>query len=170
LDRLSSVSVSPARIAPCGNFRIARTEEELNAVYRIRYLAYVHAGYIHPNDSGIDRDHYDDDPRNVSFPACKGLEPVGTMRLVFDSSKRLPVDEKGFSQYTISAGRQVRRLAEAGKLTFLPEEQSSTNNQEHLGLQKIMLHHAYKEKVDDLIILVKPRSNGIYRNLLLFET
>ena len=60
----------------------AKTQEELEQVFRLRFEVYKDEDYIDPNDYPDKKltDKYE--PYSVSFLALKGKEPIGTVRII----------------------------------------------------------------------------------------
>jgi len=63
------------------DYRLVETPEERDAVYLMRYRAYLHAGLISPSESRRIIDSYDDAPNAWIFGIYVGGEMCGSFRL-----------------------------------------------------------------------------------------
>lgn len=148
-------------------YKVAQSKSEMHEVFKIRYKAYVTQGYIRSNDSGMLSDKFDSLPNSIAFLAVYRGKPFGTMRLVIDSDEcGLPMDQENFSQDINHLRNQGRKLAEVCKLACLKDNLPKENL---LSIQKIMLIHAFRNQVNDLVITVIPKHASFYEKVLLFE-
>lgn len=88
-------------------------QEKIQHAQRVRYSVYSEAGYIKPEDypDQCFRDEYDE--CSVHFVALKGEQPIGSVRLVLDSPRLIPL-ENYFNVHLRHAPRE--RIAEASRL------------------------------------------------------
>lgn len=65
-------------------FRIARSEEDLDKVFRIRFEVFAGEGYLDPSKypDGREKDEFDDLPTTTNFLALDGDRGIGTVRLL----------------------------------------------------------------------------------------
>ncbi len=66
-------------------FKEAKSIEDLDLVYRLRYDVYLSEGYITSNDKRRFQDSYDDS--SVNFLVYKEGNPIGTFRLILNSER-----------------------------------------------------------------------------------
>lgn len=71
-------------------FKEAKTEKELNLVYKLRYKIYLYEGYIEPNEKGVFKDEYD--PHSINFIVLKKNKPIGITRLVLNAKVGFPTE------------------------------------------------------------------------------
>jgi N-acyl-L-homoserine lactone synthetase len=103
-------------IAPL-TVEVARSQRELEAVFRLRYEVVLHRGWGRPEDfpDAVERDAFDDHALQIG--AWEGVELVGTTRLVPPHAGcRLPVEEAFGVELTrrghvIDMGRTCRKPA-----------------------------------------------------------
>lgn len=62
-------------------YRRARTEAEKEAIYRLRYRAYLHEGAIAPNDDGRLTDRFDDAPNSWIFGVFVDGQLASSLRI-----------------------------------------------------------------------------------------
>lgn len=63
------------------DYRIARSDDDREAVFRLRYEAYMREGAINPNISRIFSDDYDDSPSSWIFGVYLDDELAGSVRI-----------------------------------------------------------------------------------------
>ena len=71
-------------------FKEAKTEKELNLVFRLRYKIYLNENYIEPNKKGVFKDEYD--LHSINFIVLKKNRPIGITRLVLNSKVGFPTE------------------------------------------------------------------------------
>ncbi len=129
------------------NVKIISTAEELVDVYKLRSIVYEDIGYSKefpdPID-GLNFDLYDKNSAIIYYKQNKVI--TGTCRLIFDSSKKLPVE----NVYSFDKFREnYNLLAELSRLVILKEK-------EGLGLEyknmTAAIYNIYKYNDIDLII------------------
>jgi N-acyl-L-homoserine lactone synthetase len=144
--------------------RIAAGRDELSAIYRLRYEAYLRKGYISPNSSGMKTDEWDELSTTIQFVALNEGKVVGAVRLVLDSPKGLPM-ERVFPREVADLRAQGRKVAEASTLVV------DTCNYEPaqrtwLRLCKALWQEAEAQRVNDLCIALTRNHLNLYRSLL----
>lgn len=144
--------------------RVAADPGELNAVYRLRYDAYLLKGYISPDPSGMKRDDWEELPHTMHFVALVQDKVVGAVRLVLDSQSGLPM-EREFAREIGLLKAQGRKVAEASTLVVTPDYPNS-GPRVWLGLSRAVWQEAQAQAVDDLCIAVTQNHLGLYRRLL----
>ncbi len=73
--------------------RMAKTEEELERIFRLRYQVYHRVGFTPENPQGILKDNYDQFSTNFYALRTQTHEVVGAVRLVHQSEIGLPCEE-----------------------------------------------------------------------------
>ncbi len=68
-------------------YRFCDSGEDLEAIYRLRYEAYLQAGMLKPNASRMVRDKFDDLPNSYRYGVFFEDQLVSTLRLHFVSAK-----------------------------------------------------------------------------------
>jgi hypothetical protein len=150
-------------------FKIAQTEAEKEAAYKIRHNAYVRAGYIQQNEGERFSDEFDTIDETALFIACADGTVIGTMRLVVDSSGYgLPIDKEGFSSCVTPLRNKGRKLAEPSRLVFMTDMQKNSREL-NFTMQKTMFLYAEQNNASDLVIAVVPKHAAYYEHILLFE-
>jgi N-acyl-L-homoserine lactone synthetase len=98
-------------------FDLARTPEELEAVFRLRYRISVDRGWIRPEDmpDGLERDEYDDE-HAVQIAGWDGSALAATARVVYPVKGRPLPTETAFGL----VAEPVRRVVDAGRLIVAP--------------------------------------------------
>jgi N-acyl-L-homoserine lactone synthetase len=141
--------------------------EELEAICRLRYEAYLRKGYISPDPSGTKCDEWDELPTTIQFVALSEGKVVGAVRLVLDSPKGLPM-ERVFPNEVSVLRALGTKVAEASALVV-----QQTYRESHPGtwfnLCKAVWQEAEARGVDDLCIAVTRNHLNLYKRLW-FET
>lgn len=96
-------------------FGIPKDQTDLNSMYKLRYETYLKHQYIEENNSGIEKDEYDDG-RSVYFIAKIDDRVIGTARLIKDDF--LPTEKDCFKFEEPEAIKNMPRdnRAEVGRL------------------------------------------------------
>ncbi len=145
----------------------AAKPEELDQIYKIRYNAYLPAGLIQPNETGVLRDIYDTSGFARVFVALIDGRIAGTVRLVQDSDLGLPMDDEGFGPELNKMRRRKRRLLEGGRLAIAPAYQNARNLS--LDLCRYSFRVAYQSGFDDLVAMAADHHEKFYRQIFGFE-
>jgi hypothetical protein len=145
-------------------FKIAETQDELEAAYRLTHDVYVKNGYMDICPSGLRFNFFNALPYTQTFIVKDGPQTVMTMSLFPDSSFGLPLDSNFQSQVDVLR-RQGRYVAEVGANV------SHINNQKAIMYLMKTMHTCAKDylKVDDLVITVHPKHKNFYEYILGFE-
>jgi len=103
-------------------FEMARTSEELDAIFRLRYRVTVEQGWRRPEEmpGGIERDDYDDDEDVAQIGGWDGTTLAACARVVYPKAGRPLPTEAAFGIVAEPAGR----VADAGRLIVAPEYRS----------------------------------------------
>ena len=107
LDRVDAFAAGVlARIAPL-SFGIARTQEQLEAVFRLRCAVVLDQSWGRAEDfpDGLERDAFDE--RAIHVVAWDGAEIVGTTRLVAPATGHLLPTEQAFGLEIAGRGQVI---------------------------------------------------------------
>lgn len=80
-DRVGSYGSLISRVLNRVEYRLAETEADKEAIYRLRYAAYLKEGAIHPNPDGLVTDRFDDLPNSWTFGVYAGGELASSIRI-----------------------------------------------------------------------------------------
>jgi len=147
--------------------RKATAVGELEAIYRLRYKAYLEKGYISENSSKVMSDEWDDSTQTIHLVAVHQKRIVGAVRLVPDSVTGLPM-ERVFPEEISLMRTQCRTIAEASTLV-VDDNCSKHEIKLWIKLCKVVWEEAAALAIDDLCIAVTENHLDFYRRLL-FET
>ena len=146
--------------------KLAETREELEACFRILHDAYVQAGLMHPDPSGLRVTVYHALPTTSTLLAKYGDEVVGTLSLVRESALGFPLQKifeidavraAGGSIAEVSSLAVKRSFQARGGIILFP-------------LMKFMYEYATRcFDTRHLVIAVNPRHIPMYESLLFFE-
>ncbi|MDQ8021371.1 MAG: PilZ domain-containing protein [Moraxellaceae bacterium] len=152
--------------SPRLTFKLAETEEELEACFRLLHDAYVAAGFMQPDVSGLRVTVYHALPTTTTLLAKFDDRVVGTVSLIRESVLGFPLQKI----FDISAIRRVGgNIAEVSALA-VDRRFQSTGGAILFPLMKFM--HEYAVRYFDtrhLVIAVNPRHIGLYESLLFFK-
>jgi hypothetical protein len=146
--------------------KLAETKEELEACFRLLHDAYVGAGYMKPDPSGLRATIYHALPTTTTLCAKFDEKVVGTLSLIRESSFGFPL-QSVFDLHEIRA--RGGRIAEASALAVHPDFRK-TSGSIMFPLMKFM--HEYCQNffdTSDLVIAVNPDRIEMYESLLCFE-
>lgn len=147
--------------------RKAAGQDELKAVFRLRYDSYLRKGCISPNPDGIMFDEWDELPITTHFVAMERDQIVGAVRLIMDSAKGLPM-ERVFPEAVGQLRKQSRKVAEASTLV-VADVQFDSSRRLWVILCKALWEEAEARRIDDLCVAVTQNHLGFYKRLL-FES
>lgn len=147
-------------------FKLAETREELEACFRLLHDAYVGAGFMKPDPSGMRATLYHALPTTSTLLAKHGDRVVGTISLIRESTLGFPMQRI----FDISDIRSTGgNIAEVSALAIDPRFRS-TGGLILFPLMKFM--YEYATKMFDtryLVIAVNPRHIPLYESLLFFK-
>lgn len=147
--------------------RKASGQDELEAIFRLRYDSYLRKGYIPSNPDGIMLDEWDELSTTTHFVSIENGELIGAVRLVMDSTKGLPM-ERVFPEAIRLLRKQDRKVAEASTLV-VAEVQSGSSHRLWVKLCRALWEEAEARHIDDLCVAVTQNHLGFYKRLL-FES
>ncbi|MFA5742631.1 MAG: hypothetical protein WCX77_03500 [Candidatus Paceibacterota bacterium] len=137
----------------------AKTNEEKEMVYHLRYKIYSEHRYvdskIFPNKKMQD----EEDSHSISFLATKKGVPVGTLRLVLGDK---PIDFPTFRMYDIDIDKFPLQLSNTGEISKLAITKKNLSVQRYwvwLGLIKTAYKKSKELKLNNLIFFVSEKLN-----------
>ena len=146
--------------------KIADTQEELEACFRLLHDAYVAVGFMKPDPSGMRATMYHALPTTTTLCAKYDDEVVGTISLIRESPFGFPL-QAVFDLSSVEAERG--QIAEVSALAVHPKHRK-TGGAILFPLMKFM--HAYCTRFFDtrhLVIAVNPYHIELYESLLSFR-
>jgi len=146
--------------------KIADTKEELEACFRLLHDAYVGAGFMKPDPSGMRATIYHALPTTTTLCAKFDGKVVGTLSLIRESTFGFPL-QSAFDLHEIRA--RGGRIAEASALAVHPDFRK-TSGSIMFPLMKFMNDYC-QDYFDtaNLVIAVNPDRIEMYESLLCFE-
>ena len=146
--------------------KVAETKEELESCFKLLHDAYVKAGFMKPDPSGMRATIYHALPTTTTLLAKYNERTVGTISLIRDSSLGFPMQKIFNIKHIRAAGGNI---AEVSALAVHRRFQA-TGGMILFPLMKFM--YEYSTKLFDtrhLVIAVNPRHIGFYESLLFFQ-
>lgn len=148
-------------------FKIADTEEELEASFRLVYDAYFELGYCEPNETKLRATIYHALPTTTTLIAVFQNQIVGTLTIVRDNRFNLPL-EKVFDVSVLR--KHSSRIAEITSLVIRKDFRREKGGQVLFPLLKLMYEYSTSYfGVDHLAITIHPKNIDFYQFLLCFE-
>ena len=144
--------------------RKASGQDELEAIFRLRYESYLRKGYIPSNPDGIMLDEWDELSTTTHFVAMKSGQVIGAVRVVIDSTKGLPM-ERVFPEVINQLRKRGRKVAEASTLV-VAAVQSGSSRKLWVKLCRALWEEAEARRIDDLCVTVTQNHLGFYKRLL----
>lgn len=147
-------------------FKLAETREELEACFRLLHDAYVDAGFMKPDPSGMRVTVYHALPTTSTLLCRHGDRVVGTLSLIRESALGFPLQRIFDLAAVRHAGGQV---AEVSALA-VDRRFRSASGRILLPLMKFMYEYATRHfDTRHLVIAVNPRHIGFYEAVLCFR-
>lgn len=167
--RTRLLETSPPDDAPSVEISVARTPEEMEAVYRMTHDAYVEMGFIRPRPGGklVHYPHLDFIPETTVLLARLDGRIVGTNSLTLDGPVGLHVDED-FKAETDRIRAEGRALAASYRINTCPEVR--LRNAIVLGLIRETVRRALACGVETCLFIFHKRHERVYRRLLNMRT
>lgn len=135
--------------------KIARTREEIEEVYRLRYRVFAEEmGYVDPAQypDKMLYDEFDEMPgKTTIFMAVSGGAVVGTIRIIQDGPEHLPMDE--YADFRKLRSRY--QIAECSRLLTAPEYRKRNADFILMGLVKIGFIWSVRQGIDYIVITAK---------------
>jgi hypothetical protein len=140
-------------------FRIAKSEEELEKVYRLRYESYVQENYFKPTDfpDMQEKDRFDSVAINFYAYNKSICKMVGAIRLIPYTRLGLPLEEiYDISSFTSNG----KRIAEVSRRITLEGHVKA-----NFGLVQTVFQYSSKHQISDFLFIVNPKDIPQYEKL-----
>ena len=147
-------------------FKVAQSQEELEAAYAILHSEYVHLGYMDPVESGLRVTPFHALPSTSTLIAKQGDEVVATVSIVRDSSFGFPMDRIFSIEHLKENGA---RLAEISSLAIKREHRQNSGKILFLLLKYLYEYSTKFFGVDYMTFAVHPDHFTFYEALLYAE-
>ncbi len=149
------------------DYRIASTQSERAAAFRLVYRSYLEAGLGEPNRQGMRVTPYHLLPTTEVFLASIEQEAVFTMSLVTDGRLGLPME----SIYADVVHERRQQGLLVGEVSCLADRRDHSREffPVFLRLSRLLAQYAWRRGVDQLLVAVHPRHARFYRRLLAFD-
>ena len=146
--------------------KLAETREELEACFHLLHDAYVDAGFMEPDPSGLRATVYHALPTTSTLLCRHGERIVGTVSLVRESAMGFPMQRV----FDLGAVREVGgNVAEVSALA-IDRRFRSASGRILMPLLKFMYEYATRQfDTRHLVIAVNPRHIGFYEAILCFR-
>jgi hypothetical protein len=149
-------------------FRVATTQYEREACYRVRFLAYKNIGYVDDEKCPARLIEDDFDKGSVLFMAQDDGAVVGTIRVTGDSDLGFPTEKVDAFKADVKNLRayvdgQKGLLFDTSRVMVLPEFQG--NSRALLGLSGIIYHFAQKHGITDYCFAATPDDGKMYEKI-----
>ncbi len=152
-------------------YRVARSRQELESVYRIVYKEYLKQGYINPNDAEMHFSTHNLLPQTTTFVAMADDKVITTATIIPDSPLGVPMDElykKEVDRLRDQKICEVSMLANSSAL-FAGEASMLLNAKKMFlvfYLFKCMLDYIREFlHLDYICIAINPKHKGTYESL-----
>ncbi len=132
--------------------KIARTEEDLNEAFRLRYEIFgEELGYINKNNfpDRIEKDNFDDLETTTNFVVKKNSETIGTVRLI--ENVGLPFNIEQYVDIDDLKKDENINIAEASR--FCVRKNERFNVKHSFSLCKLIINYAISRDITDIIVL-----------------
>ena len=149
-------------------YKIAATQQERSAAFRLVYESYLQAHLGEPNPYGMRVTPYHLLPTTEIFLAQVEGEAVSTVSLVTDGELGLPME----SVYRKEVALRRERGLLLGEVSCLSDRRSHLRRffPVFLRLSRLMVQYARKQGLDELLVAVHPKHARFYRRFMDFET
>lgn len=151
-------------------YKIASTQEELEAAFRLLHDCYSAKGLIHRQSHGLRCNLYSVMPYTTVIIAKRGEDILGTLSLIKDSPLGMPSDKiyKNENDFYRQEGAQ---LVEVSALAIDPKyRKTASSGQISLYLMKYLYEYCERYMgCDTLCAVVHPNTYDFYKGLLGFK-
>ena len=147
-------------------FKLAETQDELESCFRLLHDAYVEAGFMKPDPSGLRVTPYHALPTTSTLMCVYNGEVAGTVSLIGDNRIGFPLQKIFNLQAVRDAGG---KLTEVSSLAIAPKYRRASGR---ILLPLIKFMYTYARDYFDtrhLVIAVNPRHIGFYETVLCFR-
>ena len=146
-------------LTPAPGAQIATSRRTLTGAFELVYRSYLAKGYIRPHPGRIVYRRVFSLPSSCTIvTAAADAEITGTLTLVGDNPLGLQL-EATYPREVQSLRDQGRKVAE---VTCLAIESACGFRPTFFNLTELMIHFAYLQEYDDLLIAVHPRHYRFY--------
>ncbi|MBV8920380.1 N-acyl amino acid synthase FeeM domain-containing protein [Bradyrhizobium sp.] len=152
------------------DYRLLETPEEKDAVYLMRYRAYLHGGLIAPSESLRVYDSYDDAPNAWLFGIYVDGELCSSLRLhVLTSEWRTSYATELFGDVLHPRLDRGEVFIDPARFTGDPEKSLRFQELPYVTLRLVFLACEYFN-ADTGLALVRPEHQVFYRRICMYET
>ncbi|HYW79218.1 MAG TPA: hypothetical protein VE890_06545 [Thermoguttaceae bacterium] len=161
VKKVASRSLSGSKPTGNVNLKIATGRRELSEAFRLVYQCYRERGYAtrHPSKMLYHASFGLPSSRTIVATAANN-EVIGTVTVVGDNRFGFQLDPVYRTEIT-RLRKSGRRLGEVTCLAIKPTNRFGPR-EVFFGLTQYMIHYAYWQKFDDLLLSVHPRHHRFY--------
>ncbi|QQR64558.1 hypothetical protein IPH92_03265 [Candidatus Kaiserbacteria bacterium] len=149
-------------------YHLAKSDFEIESAVALISRVYAREGYVKSEEGESGVSAYLRSSTSVTFLACVGETPVGTISLVGDSERYLPMDLIYREELTLLRNTKTR-LAEVCQFAIdtelLKEEKMGTQLDVSTSLLSLVVAHARSKDYTHLTFTVNPKHRKFYEML-----
>lgn len=149
-------------------YRLASSPQDREAASRLVYQRYREIGLIERNRFERRVTVFHSLPTTTVFVGCTAGTVLGTVTLITDSLRGLPLDSV-FKKEMQQQRDNGLRMGEVSCLAFRPCKSKSQFRRRFFELNRVMAQFARHHAIDALVIAINPRHVRYYRQLMGFE-
>ena len=148
-------------------YRIASTQDEREAAFRLVYTSYLEAGLSVSNPHLMRISPHQLAPTTQVFVAVLDDQVIFTASLVADGALGLPLE----SIFPEEVAQRRERGIQLAEVSCLADRRSQFRSSfpVFLKLSRLMLQYARRQQIDQLLVATHPRHARFYRRMLNFE-
>ena len=163
----SSVDLS-AKTTSDVTYKIAATQQERAAAFRLVYHSYLQTGLGEANAYGMRVTPYHLLPTTEIFIAHCAGEAIFTMSLVCDGELGMPLE----SVYDEEVQRRREQGLRLGEVTCLADRRAQFRGffPVFLRLSRLMVQYARRQGLDELLVAVHPKHARFYQRFMDFRS
>jgi len=166
----TSLTVRGAGLFDRVDYRLVETAEEKEAIYQMRYRAYLQSGLILPSESRLFSDDYDDAPNAWTFGIHVDGELCSSLRLhVLTSEWRMSYATELFGDILHPRLDQGEVFIDPARFVADPDKAQRFPELPYLTLRLAYLACEYFN-ADTGLALVRPEHQAFYRRVFLHES
>lgn len=169
--RAALFQASPAITPPIDQgkitYKVADTQQERAAAFRLAHDVYVEQGLMRPNRFQMRVLPHHLLPTTATFVALRGAQVVATLSLVGDGRLGLPL-ERVYGPEVDELRKPSTWLGEVSALASLPAD-CHTGMELVIGLMRLMAQFSQRHGLDHLLVAVHPRHAKLYRRAMGFQ-
>lgn len=161
-------SILKKESAPEFSIKLANTQEEREAAFRLAYQVYFEKGYLQENPRKCLINSYDEDEETITFIVQdQNKNIVSTVSLVFDESYTIPA-QRIYASELDELRNHNERIVEVSRLAVNPAYRNSKDAL-ILMFNYLMIYAYHICQYTCLAIEVNPRHVNYYKELLGFQ-